>query len=318
MGQVALVRRAWRVCIGVLAVGMAAPCLAQSVLANGVRVQAGAPLDAIIDAASRATVVHLTGDAEGDEAAGAFHDVRRDLIRSLHERAGYEVLVMPVGIFEGWWVDRQLDDPEPPESLSAWPVYRVWQQSEQFQQLVQELHRLRAAGEGIAVIGGLSRFHATGKQLYAPHLLAFFEDAGEANLSPAIRAEVERLWAGRGRLARATPEIRQEAGALAERVLGHFDAMRQSLQASSGQDRVAFERQFVANMRTFVELEQMRGGDIEPDPGFGRREKTDNLRWFLETGFPGRKLIVWEGRGDTAEELDIDVPIFAVDLSLER
>jgi len=300
-----------------LAICVATPCLAQSIRANGEVVGPAASFDALMAGARDATIVHLVGGAA--EHSEAFHRARFEIIRRLHEEAGYGVLVMPVGIFEGWWVDRQLEESELPETLAAWPLYRIWLESPGVGQLMEYLRKTRSSGGGVSLIGSLSRFHARGKELYAPHLLASFESLGEADLPREIRDDVERLWAGRDRLSRATPELRQEALDLAPRVLALIDANRVQLDAAKGKERVEFERQFVLNMSTFVQLEQIRAGDLIVDQAeFSRRESAVNLSWFLETAFPQTKLIVWEGLGDTVNDLDVDVPVFRVDLSLEQ
>jgi hypothetical protein len=290
-----------------------AAAVGQTVLANGEIVDDEASLERLVAAASAATIVQLVADPNGPPEL--LHRAQARIVARLHAAAGYDVLVMPVGIFEGHWVDSALSAVSMPASLASWPVYRVWRESPGFRSFMERLHTDRASGAGVTVIGGLSRFHAIGKTLYTPHLVESLAAAGAA-LPVDLGRAIEHYWAGPGRLARSTPEFRRQAAALVPLVLQHLDAMQSRLSSGWGGARLAFERQFLTNMATFVELEQMRAGDIPENPEFAVLEQGANLEWFLTTGFPGRRLIVWEGSGETIPSLTLGVPVHRVDLTV--
>ncbi|NKB88341.1 MAG: hypothetical protein GKS06_08985 [Acidobacteria bacterium] len=275
-----------------LAFAGAAPLAAQTVLANGYEVGTPGALDAVLDELGESQIAVVAGD--GDANPEAILAAGREVILALN-REGFDVFVLPIGFYEGLWLDRALNEPIP-DSLATWPIYRVWQESPEFRQLLEAIHSVRRAGGRLAVAGVLSRYHAIGKSLYAPHLTEALDGAG-APLPARLATAVNSTWGGRERLSRASPEVRVRALRLAMPVLGHLDEKRDAFVAAWGAERFEFERQCVVNMRTFVELEQLRAGDVPADDDFARLEQTQNFEWFLHTGFPGRRLIVWEGRG---------------------
>ena len=267
---------------------------AQVVHANGSSLATAAGVTGALSGLGDARVAVIAGDGEADQEV--ILEAGRRVVVGLNER-GFDVLVLPIGIFEGAWIDAALDEPLP-ESLSDWPVYRVWQESPEFRALLEAVQGVRADGGRLAVTGLLSRYHAIGKTLYSPHLLDALA-AGGAPAPVSLKAQIEALWAGPDRLARATPEKRAAALALADEVLAHVDANRARLEGAWGGERFARERHFLVNMGTFVQLEQIRGGDVEGDGDFAAHEEQQNLDWFFSVGYPTRRLILWEGRGSS-------------------
>ena len=267
---------------------------AAGVAANGIAVGSGGELGALVTLAAESRVVHLKGDSAEHE--GLFHGARLDVIRALHETAGFDVLVLPVGIFEGAWLNARLREGASAEEAST-PVYKVWRESEEF------LEILRYAGESnLEITGGLCRYHASGKELYTPHLIEFLERTGlsEGGLADRIR----ELWGGRSRLSNATPDHRRRALALADDLVGRV-----------GGQGPLWEAHFLRNMKTFVELEMIRAGDATEPRDFGLEEKRQNLSWFLGEGYPDAKLIYWEGRGSSSE-LPTEATVFSVELTV--
>ena len=131
--------------------------------------------------AAGARIVVLSGDDPDHQ--DDFHIARAAVIEALHQR-GFDLLVLPVGVFEGWWVDQALAERVELTGEQTWPLYRVWTRNQAFMDLLRVVQRTRTASSPIEVIGGLSRFHATGKALYSPHLLRFLVSAG-VQLTPA-------------------------------------------------------------------------------------------------------------------------------------
>jgi erythromycin esterase-like protein len=290
---------------------------AQVVYANGVQVLTPGEqrqLSDLLSQAQQARVVHLTGDA--GEHMDLFLQAQHQLIRQLHEKAGYAVLVLPVGIFEGVWTDRALENGAAPFE-AAHSLYRVWRESETFRSILAYIQETQLRAEGLEMIGGLSRFHAAGKEIYANHLIEFFDTAQDDLFNKERRLAIRRLWGGRGRLSRTSKAHRSEAHQLAEDLLKHFDTVQDRFVAYYGERRTALARHILVNMGTFVELEQIRGGDLEDDGSFGAYEKGQNLTWFLEHRYPDERLIYWEGRGDSIESLPTDEPVFMIELSME-
>ncbi len=285
--------------------------LGQAIQANGLNVDVTdttfADLQPFLSEVQVARVVHLR-TVESDDV-GVPHEARQWVIQWLHEQAGYTVLVMPVGIFEGAWVQEQLTLGMPPEEAAA-PLYRVWREDPAFWALLRFLQQR----QGLELIGGLSRFHATGKALYALHLTDVL-GAAELERPEDLLERIEEDLGGRSRLSRGTVEARQRARATTAEILAYVEAHREALLAVHGPRRFEREAHFLRNMEVFIELEQLRAGDLPEDPNFTTREKAYNLTWMLASYYPDQKLIYWEGRGADEVPLPTNEPIFTLTLS---
>ena len=290
------------------------PALAQQVRANGLAVdvetQNPENLAALLADAGEARVVHLAGDPP--EHPELFHQARLRLIQLLHREAGFDVLVLPVGIYEGVWADRRLLDDTVSLQDASLPFYRVWRQSPAFLEILDFVRQTGDQTPRLEVIGGLSRFHAAGKQLYGGHLAELFQGI----VSDQTLSSIEELLAGRGRLTSKTAEFRRQALELVDGLLSAGGDVGTRLRERLGARELLLEHHVIVNMRTFIELEQIRAGDLEDDGTFATREKSRNLQWFLERYYPDRKLIYWEGRGASDDPLPTTVSVFRIDLSL--
>ena len=172
-------------------------------------------LTPMLEGLQRARIAHLIGDLDSDN--DLLYTVRLRLIRFLFEQADYDVLVLPIGIVEGWWLDRKLTDGASAADAST-TVYRVWRESDSLLRILEYSRHSRSGGRRLEITGGLCRFHANAKELYSPHLTQFFQSAG-VELPTGLTARIQESWAGRARLTDMSPRGRQLAGDLADTVL---------------------------------------------------------------------------------------------------
>ena len=240
------------------------------------------------------------------------HRARLQLIRWLHEEADFDVLLLPVGSFEAAWTHQALQADLSTEEAAA-PLYRVWRESEDFRSILAYLQEANGESTALQLAGGLCRFHATGKELYSPHLLKFLDEP--MLLEETHRERIQELVAGRSRLSQATPEHREQALSLAQELLTYVDEVRDELVDHYDEARVAMERQHLVNLKNFVTLEQIRGGDRSDDGTFAAHEKSVNLNWWLREFRPKSRVIYWEGRGDNVESPPVDLPVFRIQIS---
>ena len=290
--------------------------MAQQVRANGIVVdtetdeQDPADLAPLLTQAREVRLVHLTGDPP--DHAELFHRARLRLIQLLHQDAGFDVLVLPVGIYEGVWTDRRLLDDSVSLRDASLPLYRVWRQSPAFWEILGYLRKTGAETGRLEVIGGLSRFHAAGKVLYGEHLAELFRGI----LPEQTLLSIEELLAGRGRLSAQPAEFRTRALELVKGLLSAGGDIGPNLRERLDVRELLLEHHFLLNMRVFIELEQLRAGDWEDDGASATREKSRNLEWFLERYYAGRKLIYWEGRGASEDPLPTAEPVYRIELNL--
>lgn len=307
-----------------LLISVCAPAFGQVVKANGEAVSIERAKDDFDDLKSflpsvrAARIVHLKGSGSDAGENEALHRARRRFIQFLHEDAGYKMLVLPVGIFEGAWANAQLRADSAVTAASQ-TMYRVWRESDAFLDILRYCQQTGKTESALEIIGGLCRYHATGKELYSPHLIQFFDAAQPGLLDATDKGQIEKYLAGRSRLSRSSTEIRQKALILADTLLAKFASARPTLEKVHGSRQTEMEYQFLKNMSTFVELEQLRAGDIPEDPEFQNQEKQQNLTWQLETHSPQGKIIYWEGRGAGTNPLPAgNVDVFEIVLSYEK
>ncbi len=257
------------------------------VAANGIVVDASwedrsppPPLAELLSEAGRHRIIAVRGEAD--------FTAHRRLVVALERAVDLEALLLPVGIFEGHWIDRSLRRGAPPEE-AARTVYRVWREDPAFLTLLRTL----GTETDLEVLGTLCRFHAVGKSLYPDHLEEFLGDA----LPAPILDEFRQAFGGTERLSRASADDRKRAAAAYERLAEAFTRQRQVLVARHGEARVRFEQQLLDNVPTFLTLEQIRAGELPEDPGFEAREVTTNLDWILEQRHPTGTVLLWIGRG---------------------
>jgi erythromycin esterase-like protein len=287
--------------------------------ANGIDIETENALDRLkplLQEAAKARILHLVSVTPMNE--DRMHRGRLTLIRALHENAGYDVLVLPIGTFEGARLEAALANGTAPDKAAA-TVYKVWRQSPDFQNILGYVNETREPSEPMEIIGGLCRYHMAAKRLYGPYVVALFDEVDPELIDAAMRGKIDSVWSINNRLSRATPEVRQEAAQLAEALLTRFDHSRDAFVETYGERRVDLERQFLVNMATFVELEKIRGGEGggEDDGSVARREKRQNLSWLLGH-YPGKKLIYWEARGPAPQpDLPTDEQVFRVELVIE-
>ena len=104
----------------------------------------------------------------------------------------------------------------------------------------------------------------------------------------------EILLGARERLSRANAAKRADAKSLSDKLIDKLDEESVRLSAAYSDRQVAFERKVLENMRRFVELEGLRANGSVPK-SFIEAEAADNLAWFSEDYYSGKKLIIWKG-----------------------
>ncbi len=236
-----------------------------------------------------AGIVFLLASDRGDANIAA----RSRMIHLLHRELAFEVLVLPVGIFEGAMLGRRLAG-DVPISTAAETLYRVWRESEPFQTLLKFCRSTHSMPRPLRTAGYKCRFHATAKALYPEHLIAFFDHVDAGLLSPETKTLIQTVLGTRERLSRADAAKRAAAKSLSDKLIDKLDDESVRLSAAYSDRQVAFERKVLENMRRFVELEDHRAHGSVPK-SFIETEAADNLVWFAEVYFVGKKLIIWRG-----------------------
>jgi erythromycin esterase len=218
---------------------------------------------------------------------GNVYEAKARVVRYLHERKGFDLLVMESGVFDvaRLWQSRQPLRANAPgniffmyaNSAEVWPLYD-WLDARRDAPGAMQL-----AGFDGRLSGGLSRTQLV-PQLRA-HLLRQPLDPAQQQRLDRHLLQVQRLLDGQ--LASADAGVR-------DRFLEDARWLDQLLPAVDGEhgadvfDSDGFWRRINASLRRMAEVAWKLRPFDEHDPVMA-----GNLQWLLEQAYPGRKAVVW-------------------------
>jgi len=270
---------------------------------------------------------------EPSHNAGTCFAAKVRLVTFLHQRLGFDVLVWESGIYDVSLVETALRVGEDPVLAAKRGLLQNWAASEECRPLFAYAQRSHTTGRPLTMAGfdstltspfanfaaELRRYAATPRD--AALRREATENAEELIRSfSAVTAYVEALNDLNARLSTTSRDTRQEAHARWERETGaalrpnrsmleRFDLAQKRLadllrirEAQFGYPRqTGFISRVIDSLGArAANLYQRFGSDAPPADDGGLAEQNrrdalnaDNLRWLIEHGYAGRKLIVW-------------------------
>lgn len=261
----------------------------------------------VLKAIGKHRIVAFSGGGGADR--GASYRAMTRLIRVLHDRRKFERLVWGVGLFEATHMEARLaahaslDD-------AARTLFAVWRTSDEIHGLLRYARETHAEEDPLRMLGSLSQYHAAGKAFYPAHLIAQFDAIDSSLLTEQHRKDLDRIFIGHRRLSRAPRAIRKEGATLVASLIEIFQENRVAFDQALGAERTALEWRMLHNLRTFIELENIRAKTSDHPLNaeeFRNLAQRDNLAWLINEQFPSRRLILWPGHERMLDVTEADV-----------
>jgi erythromycin esterase len=292
-----------------------------------------ADLEPIAAAIGKARVVQL---GEPSHNAGTCFAAKARLIKFLHQRLEFDVVVWESGIYDVGLVDAGLRAGEDPVAAAQRGILRNWSGSEECRPLFEYVQKNHTTSRPLAMAGFDCALTSPFANL-ATELRKFARLPADQGLQRDAVASVEELIQAFDRMTRyseardvlyatlthASGDARKQAsdqwerdtgaalrpdGAMLERFTASRVRLAELLRTNEREFAHASDARRAGFMRRIVESLAVRadnlyerfGSDAPPEADGGlaaqnRRDacNADNLRWLIEHGYRGRKLIVW-------------------------
>jgi erythromycin esterase len=290
-------------------------------------------LEPLAAAIGKARVVQL---GEPSHNAGTCFAAKVRLIKFLHQRLNFDVVIWESGIYDVELVEAGLRAGEDPSVAAQRGILRNWSGSEECRPLFAYAQQSHATARPLAMAGFDSALTAPFANL-AAELRKYATAVPRKDLQRQASAATEELIQAFTALTRyvegldainfatvtVTSAVRQDAIARWERetgaalrpnraILERFISAQTKLAEMlrihdgqfariSGSRRSGFMRRVVDSLSARgANLYERFGTDVTPATDGGLSEQNrrdahnaDNLRWLIEQGYPGRKVIVW-------------------------
>lgn len=248
----------------------------------------------LADAIGTARVVQL---GEPGHGAGAAFAARSRIIKFLHQRLGFDVVIWESGFYDMTLTQAALRDGEDPVTAGQRGLFPFWANAKEVRPLLEYASHTQTGSRTLEMAGYDMQVTARGsRDRFAEELRAFVSGFGEKS---ALSDAAEEALVARSHLcstgfsAEADLITVERAGAS---VLRHIGEVRSSLELAHGRLTVGFMERALMNMQLDARAKfESRRSDGPIVASENRRDaaNADNLRWLLDVKYPGRKVVIW-------------------------
>lgn len=259
-------------------------------------------LEPLIDAIGSAQVVQL---GEPSHGAGGSFAAKVRLIKFLHQRMGFDVLVWESGMHGMRLAQAGMRAGDDAVVAAQKGIFTIWSNTEQVKPLLEYVKRSQASTRPLEMAGFDQQFTARGAfDAFAADLRAFVSKVHDSQLRKRSQDLAEQALAAYQRCARNEPQGLEPLNAATAALLQTIADQRIAFEQVHGGKEISFMEHALENMRVMGAAK----ADIDPNAKgkltaqfrnmttyFNRRETQNarNLRWLIETEYAGRKIMVW-------------------------
>ena len=252
-------------------------------------------LQPLIHAIGSARVVQL---GEPGHGAGSAFAAKVRLVKFLHQRMGFDVLAWESGLFDVTLTQAGLRAQEDALTAARRGIFPIWSAAEEVRPLFEYARETQASANPLAMAGFDMQITAQGSaRRFAAELREFAGALRDSSLGERASSLAARAIDSRER---ALEQLRKEDVEALARSAGELLALIRDRRATfaevHGSRRISFMERAIDNMRAHVQNRfDSRQPGFRAVDGENRRDSllATNLRWLLNEGYPGRKLIVW-------------------------
>jgi|GEM_PF-4525009 len=217
----------------------------------------------------------------GQGGSGSSYEALGRIIHYLHEALGFEVLIWPIGVYEGIQMQQELKRHR--VDAAAAYLYRVWRESTAMRMLLQYLGE-EAQREKFENLGLGCEFHLAAKEQWASEIQGWLDNnrvEGEVGRSLEIFLAI---WNKENRLKLLGKEDLNLLEQLSDQLLTEVDWKPR-------------EQQLLNNMKWFVQLERIRAFSspesvVEGVHRFRIEKQTKNWESLKKEGLQDKKIII--------------------------
>lgn len=216
----------------------------------------------------------------GEGGSGTSYEALGRIVKYLHEELGFEILIWPIGMYEGLRMQQELESEDVGSAASY--LYRVWRESSAMQALLEYASE-KVQTDKIENLGLGCEFHLQAKEQWAKELQEWLDSNRVAE--PAVRSLriLLEIWNKQKRLK-----------LLDKKDLDLLEKLNDQILAAVNWKPI--ERQLLTNMKWFVQLERIRAFSpkeqvVENVHNFTVEKQAHNWEWLQKQGIEGKKVI---------------------------
>lgn len=259
-------------------------------------------LEPLIDSIGSAQVVQL---GEPSHGAGGSFAAKVRLIKFLHQRMGFDVLVWESGMHGMRLAQAGMRAGDDAVVAAQKGVFTIWSNTEQVKPLLEYVQASQSSTRPLEMAGFDQQFTARGAfDAFAADLRAFVSKVHDPQLRKRSQDLAEQALAGYQRCARNEREGLEPLNAATAALFQMIADQRTAFEQVHGAKEISFMEYALENMRIMgaakADIDPNRKGTVTAQfrnmtTYFNRRETQNarNLRWLVEKEYARRKIMVW-------------------------
>jgi erythromycin esterase len=249
-------------------------------------------LEPVARAIGNARVVQL---GEPSHGGGTGFAAKARLVKFLHQRMGFDLLIWESGLYDVWLADAAMRGSEDGVAAARKGVFALWTEARELAPFFAYIKSSQAGPKPIAMAGFDMQVTADGSMTrFAADLRALAAGARDAALRDQASGLAEAAIAARARLFATKFANQADLDALDSAATGLANLVTARRADFAGANPTLMERA-IQNMRADAAQRFSAARGATDGPRESRRDaaNADNLRWLLQSRYPGRKAILW-------------------------